>query len=84
MAGNHDHDEIGAITEKMVIRDIINACPQAEAILRKHLGAAALCIPGAWTESLEFLAAMNDYHTHIILKELNQVCKVSPSKTGHF
>jgi hypothetical protein len=83
MAGGHD-DEKGVITEKMIIKDIIHACPQAETVIKKHLGAAALSVPGSWTESLEFLAAMNDYHTAIILKELNQVCKVTPSKTGHF
>lgn len=82
MAG--DHDVKGAITEKMIVKDIIHACPQADKIIRKHLGSAALAMPGSLTESLEFLAAMNDYHTHVILKELNEVCQIPPSKTGHF
>lgn len=82
MAENHDPK--GIITEKVVISDLLNACPQAEEVLRKHLGSGALCMPGAKTETIEFLAAMNDAHVYPILDELNQVCKVKPSKFGHF
>ncbi|MFQ5479763.1 MAG: hypothetical protein ACE5DW_00605 [Thermodesulfobacteriota bacterium] len=78
------HSDEGVINGKMIVRDIINTCPQAEVIIKKHLGAAALIVPGARVESLEFLLAMNDYHESTILAELNEVCKVAPTKVGHF
>lgn len=86
MAGNHGHDDHKdwVVTEKVVISDLLNTCPQAEEIIRKHLGPRALCIPGAKTETIEFLSAMHDYHCHYILEEINQVCKTAPSKFGHF
>ncbi len=88
MADDHSHkrrlSDEGVITGKMIVRDIIKACPQAEVVIKKHLGAAALAVPGSRVESLEFLVAMNDYHESIILAEINEVCKVAPTKVGHF
>lgn len=85
MAAGHDsHGPAGVITEKMIVGDIIKACPQARQVLVKHLGEWALKVPGSWTESLDFLAAMNDYHVGLILDELNEVCKIAPQKEGHF
>ncbi|MFQ5427764.1 MAG: hypothetical protein ACE5EZ_02175 [Thermodesulfobacteriota bacterium] len=88
MSDDHGHgrrrSDEGVINAKMIVRDIINACPQAEVVLKKHLGAAALAVPGARVESLEFLAAMNDYHESVLLAEINEVCKVAPTKVGHF
>lgn len=90
MAGHHNdekhghHHAEGLITGKMIIQDVLAVCPQAEAIFIKHLGPRALSVPGAKTEAIEFLAAMNDYHEHILLEELNQVCKIAPGKAGHF
>lgn len=81
--GKHHHEE-GLITGKMIIQDVLQVCPQAEAVFKKHLGENALSIPGAKTEAIEFLAAMNDYHEDILLAELNQVCKIAPPKAGHF
>lgn len=83
-AHNDHHEEEGVITGKMIVMDILKACPQAEAVIIKHLGPLALSMPGARTEALEFLAAMNDYHEYKLLEELNQVCKVRPRKAGHF
>jgi len=82
--GHTNHEEEGAITGKVVVNDLLQVCPQAEAILIKHLGKAAIAVPGSRTETIEFLCAMNDYHLYIILPELNEVCKVPPSKVGHF
>ncbi len=88
MADDHSHgrrsSDAGVITGKMIVRDIINACPQAEVIIKKHLGAAALIVPGSRVESLEYLVAMNDYHESTVLAELNEVCKIAPAKVGHF
>ncbi len=78
------HGPTGPITEKMIVSDIIHTCPQAEVIITKHLGRAALFMPGSKCESLEFLAAMNDYHVNLILDELNEICLVAPAKVGHF
>ena len=86
MAGGHDekhhHDRV--ITGKIIVKDLLNACPQAEEVIKRHLGRAALSIPGSKTESIEFLAAMYDYHEEDLLQELNQVCRTAPSKVGHF
>ncbi len=88
MAADHRYKrrltDQGVITEKMIVKDIIDACPAAEMVIKKHLGAAALMIPGSKVESLEFLAAMNDYHVTKILLELNEVCRSGPKKEGHF
>ncbi len=86
MAGHDKHTDTSnwVINEKVVINDLLHACPQAEEILIKYLGRHAMCMPGSKTETIEFLAAMNDTHVHPILEELNQVCKVAPSKFGHF
>ncbi|MBE9528875.1 MAG: hypothetical protein IME99_06520 [Proteobacteria bacterium] len=78
------HGPTGPITDKMIVGDIIHTCPQAEVIIKKHLGRAALFMPGSRAESIEFLAAMNDYHVHLILDELNEICYVAPEKIGHF
>jgi hypothetical protein len=82
MAGHEHHDWV--ITGKVIVEDLLNACPQAEHVFKKHLGENALAIPGAKTEAIEFLAAMHDYHEHILLEELNEVCTTAPRKTGHF
>lgn len=87
MAGHNDkhhHEEPGVVTGKMIVQDLLQACPQAEAIFKKHLGERVFCVPGMKTEAIEFVAAMNDYHESILVAELNQVCKVAPEKTGHF
>lgn len=86
MAGHgHNHHEVeGVITGKVVVSDLLQACPQAEAVLIKHLGKKAIIVPGAKTETIEFLCAMNDYHEYILVAELNEVCKQAPSKVGHF
>lgn len=86
MAGHDDHGHSIdlVITEKVVIKDLLHACPQAEEVIKKYLGKSALSIPGAKTETIEFLAAMHDSHVHPIVEELNQVCKVKPPKVGHF
>ncbi|MFQ5465453.1 MAG: hypothetical protein ACE5EI_05955 [Thermodesulfobacteriota bacterium] len=86
MAGHHGDEDTATlvITEKVVIEDLLQACPQAEAVLRKYLGSRALCVPGSKTETIEFLAAMHDTHVHPIIDELNEVCKVKPLKLGHF
>ena len=70
MAGKHHNSAEGIITGKMIVR--------------KHLGEYCLALPGAQTESIEFLAAMNDYHEELLLEALNSVCKKAPAKTGHF
>ena len=82
--GHKHHEDEGVITGKVVVSDLLQACPQAEAVLIKHLGKAAIAVPGARTESIEFLCAMNDYHEYILVAELNEVCKVPPLKVGHF
>lgn len=82
--GHKHHEEEGVITGKVIVSDLLKACPQAEAVLIKHLGRAAIAVPGARTEAIEFLCAMNDYHEYILVAELNEVCKMSPSKVGHF
>jgi hypothetical protein len=86
MAGHDTHQDTSSwvITDKVVISDLLQACPQAEEILIKYLGRRALCMPGSKTETLEFLSAMNDIHIHALLEELNEVCKIAPTKTGHF
>lgn len=86
MAGHgHKHHHVeGVITGKVIVSDLLHACPQAEAVLIKHLGKAAISVPGARTEAIEFLCAMNDYHEDILVAELNEVCKKAPSKVGHF
>ena len=88
MAGhgkNHHNDHSDwVVTNKMIVQDVLNACPQTLAVFEKHLGSHALCIPGVKTEAIEVIAAMGDYHEDILLEELNQVCKVKPKKTGHF
>ena len=83
MAGGH-HDIEGPITEKVIILDLLNAFPDAEGIIKKHLGSRCFSIPGSKTESLEFLAAMHDYHVALILADLNKLCTNPPAKTGHF
>lgn len=85
MAGKHDHDHSDwVITNKMIVQDVIDACPQSLAVFVKHLGPWALAVPGVKTEAIEVLAAMSDYHENLLLEELNQVCKLKPKKTGHF
>lgn len=85
MAGHaHHHEEERLITGKMIIGDVLQVCPQAEEVFKKHLGAGSLAIPGARTEAIEFLCAMNDCHEEPLIKELNQVCMKAPFKTGHF
>lgn len=87
MAGHgkhHHHEPEGVITGKMIINDVLQACPQSIEVFKKHLGPYALAIPGVKTEAIEVLTAMNDYHEHTLLAELNQVCKQMPRKTGHF
>lgn len=83
MAGKHDTSKY-LVTEKVIVQDLLNACPQAEAILKSYMGSGVLCIPGAKTESIEFLAAMHDTHVHDMLDEINQICKIPPKKAGHF
>ncbi len=78
------HGPTGPITDKMIVGDIIHTCPEAEVIIKKHLGSAALFMPGSKAESIEFLAAMNDYHVNTILDEINEICYVAPEKVGHF
>lgn len=84
MAGKHDNRTDGIINGKMIVGDVIKANPAAEGVLKKHLGELCLSLPGARTESIEFLAAMNDYHEEPLLEDLNRVCKKTPPKTGHF
>lgn len=89
MAGHgkhHHHNDHSdwVITNKMIVQDVLNACPQALAVFTKHLGPYALAVPGVKTEAIEVLAAMSDYHEEKLLEELNQVCKQKPKKTGHF
>jgi len=88
MAGHgknhHDDHSDWIITNKMIVQDVLNACPQSRAVFDKHLGSYALCIPGVKTEAIEVVAAMSDYHESKLLEELNQVCKQLPKKTGHF
>ena len=87
MAGNHGNHYDGAqgvITGKVIIKELLQACPQAADVIRKHLGPMALSIPGSETEAIEFLAAMHDYHEDKLLQEINQVCKQPPVKVGHF
>ncbi len=74
----------GPITGKVIIEDLLEVCPEAEEVIKKHLGELALTIPGARTESIEFLAAMHDYHEEPLLEDLNKVCKKAPPKVGHF
>lgn len=81
--GGKKHEE-GAVTGKMIVEDLLLACPQAEVVITKHLGPLALSVPGSRTEAIEFLCAMNDYHEEILLAELNEVCKKPPHKAGHF
>jgi len=83
MAGGH-HDIEGPITEKVIILDLLKAFPDAEGVIKKHLGPRCFSIPGSKTESLEFLAAMHDYHVALILADLNKLCTNPPAKTGHF
>ena len=88
MAGNHDtahhHEVKGVINGKMIVSDVLHVCPQAREVFLKHLGTLCLSMPGSTTETIEFLAAMNDYHESILVAELNEVCKKAPSKAGHF
>jgi hypothetical protein len=65
----------GRIKAKMIVGDIINLCPEAEEVFKKHFGPNSLLFPGAKTESVEFLAAMNDCHQALVLKDLNDVCE---------
>lgn len=84
MAGKHHNSAEGIITGKMIVREVIEANPKALDVFRKHLGEYCLALPGAQTESIEFLAAMNDYHEEPLLEALNTVCKKAPAKVGHF
>lgn len=68
----------------MIVQDLLQVCPQAEAIFKKHLGERVFCIPAMKTEAIEFVAAMNDYHEYILVAELNEICKIAPEKVGHF
>jgi len=65
----------GKIKAKMIVGDIIDLCPEAEEVFKKHFGPNSLLFPGAKTESVEFLAAMNDCHEALVLKDLNDVCE---------
>jgi hypothetical protein len=70
------HNKIdGKIKGKMIVGDIIDLCPEAEAVFKKHFGPNSLLFPGAKTESVEFLAAMNDCHEAPVLKDLNDLCE---------
>ncbi len=80
----HDKQKDWVITDKVIVGDLLKICPDAEEIFKKHLGSLCLTIPGAKTESIEFLAAMHDYHAYILLEDINSVCKVLPPKIGHF
>ncbi|HHL40412.1 MAG TPA: hypothetical protein ENJ37_07890 [Deltaproteobacteria bacterium] len=81
----HLHCKVkGPITEKVVIKDLVEVCPEAVDIIKKHLGENCLSFPGSQTETIEFLAAMNDSHPYALLDELNETCKTPPKKTGHF
>lgn len=86
MAGHNDkhHHETGVVTGKMIVQDLLNVCPQAEAVFKKHLGEKVFCVPAMKTEAIEFVAAMNDYHEYILVAELNEICKIAPEKVGHF
>lgn len=83
MSADHNRVE-GPITEKVIISDLLEVCPEAEGIIGDLLGESALFIPGARTESLEFICAMHDFHYVKLLDALNKVCKVHPGKIGHF
>jgi len=84
MAGKHHNSAEGIITGKMIVGEVIEANPKAADVFKKHLGRYCLSLPGARTESIEFLAAMNDYHEEPLLEALNNVCKKAPAKIGHF
>lgn len=84
MAEKHHHKIEGIINGKMIVREVIEVNPKAEDVFKKHLGKSCLSLPGSKTESIEFLAAMNDYHEEPLVTDLNKVCKKAPPKTGHF
>ena len=83
MAGGHKKID-GPVNGKVIIKDLLEVCPEAEEVFKKHLGPLCLSIPGSRTESIEFLAAMYDYHEEPLLEDLNKVCKSPPPKVGHF
>ena len=84
MAGKHHNSAEGIITGKMIVGEVIEANPKAADVFKKPLGEYCLALAGGQTESIEFLAAMNDYHEEPLLEALNSVCKKAPAKIGHF
>ena len=76
----------GPIQGKMIVGDVIELCPEAEEVFKRHLGPYCLTVPGSMTESIEFLVAMHDYHESPLVEDLNKVYKDTPipSKIGHF
>ncbi|MBI5328816.1 MAG: hypothetical protein HZB80_11105 [Deltaproteobacteria bacterium] len=84
MTTKHHNKIEGIINGKMIVGDVIKANSSAESIFKKHLGELCLSLPGSRTETIEFLAAMNDYHEEPLVEDLNRVCEKTPPKTGHF
>ncbi len=85
MAVKHGEKKDQKVTGKMIVGDLLKVCPEAREVFKKHLGPYCLSVPGSTLESIEFLAAMYDYHEEPLLEDLNRVCKdIPPLKEGHF
>lgn len=61
------------ITKDMKISDIINICPQAPELFRKHGMDCFTCLASS-AETVEEAAEMHGVDIDIILSELNSAC----------
>lgn len=58
----------------MTIKEVLDICPQGEAILSQHLGHCVTC-PGANIETLALGAHLHEKDANKIVKELNELCE---------
>jgi hybrid cluster-associated redox disulfide protein len=61
------------ITHEIIIGELIEAYPKAEAIIKKHFGNGCWTCPGMSIESLGFGAMMHGLDVEPIVQELRQV-----------
>lgn len=59
------------VNEKMTIREVLDAYPQAEEILAKHLGHCVTC-PSANMETLALGAELHEKDVKEIIDEINK------------
>ncbi len=64
-----------AITEEMIIGEVLRRHPESEAVFRKYFGKGCFTCPGSDNEDIAFGAMMHNVDLAAVIKALNDAIK---------